>query len=528
MNKLPNKVLCVALLLAVTVVMWFLNHFTPLFLDDWHYAFIFGTLEPIRSVGDILVSQWHHYLSFNGRFVAHFFVQLFDGILGKGLFNVFNAIFFAVFLYALAIATSRDKKQYYSIMSVAFILVFLVMTGFKYVFLWLSGSCNYLWMAILLLFFIHLIEKEEIAKRYHVPLILFGFVCGWTNEAMIVGLGAAYFIYYVFHREQLTKHRLCMLAGFYLGALFIVFSPAAIHRALSTSAQYISLLDRVINLQNLGIFFILVAVVLIKVVFRKMKLGEWVKREQILILATLISICFIIFTGFYFSHSRFGIELFSLLLLLRTINWDKVNNTAIVTVANVCVLAFAVYAISASARSHAVAQTELAQVAAGDSVIITTEVIEPSSCVRRFVLDYAGLGIKTGIDEVKYFGEDDWIPKYYGITSRMTYFWPDIFINDLRSNANAYQEFHTLEGLPFYAKRLTDGQTPIQAELVYHPSKFSSLPWPLNRICDKCTGSTYSEIVAVRVLPVDGEQYAIVNKTRASLNQQLKEIKLLE
>ena len=79
MNKLPNKVLCAALLLAVTVVMWFLNHFTPLFLDDWHYAFIFGTLEPIRSVGDILVSQWHHYLSFNGRFVAHFFVQFFDG-----------------------------------------------------------------------------------------------------------------------------------------------------------------------------------------------------------------------------------------------------------------------------------------------------------------------------------------------------------------------------------------------------------------------------------------------------------------
>ena len=528
MCKLSYKVLCAALLLVVAVVMWFLNHFTPLFLDDWHYAFIFGTLEPIRSIGDILVSQWHHYFEFtNGRFVAHFFVQLFDGILGKGLFNVFNAVFFAVFLYALAVATSREKSQYYNIMSVAFILAFLVMTGFKYVFLWLSGSCNYLWMAILLLFFIHLMDKDEIAKHYHVPLFLFGFVCGWTNEAMIVGLGVAYFIYYVFHRKQLTKHRLYMLAGFYLGALFIVFSPAAIHRALNTSAQHISLLERVINLHNLGVFFIMVAIVLIKVIFRKMKFSEWVKQEQILILATVMSICFILFTGFYFSHSRFGIELFSLLLLLRTINWNKLN-TAVVTVANVCVLAFAVYAISASARSHAVAQTELAHVAAGDSVVITTEVIEPSSYVRRFVLDYAGLGIKTGIDEVKYFGEDDWIPKYYGITDRMTYFWPDIFIKDLHSNAKAYQEFHTLEGLPFYAKRLTEGETPTQAELVYHPSKFSSLPWPLNRICDKCAGSTYSEVVAVRVLPVDGEQYAIVNKTRASLTQQLKEIKLLE
>ena len=73
MHKLSNKVLSAVLLVAVTVVMWFFNHYTTLFLDDWHYAFIFGTLEPIRSIGDILVSQWHHYFEFtNGRFIAHF------------------------------------------------------------------------------------------------------------------------------------------------------------------------------------------------------------------------------------------------------------------------------------------------------------------------------------------------------------------------------------------------------------------------------------------------------------------------
>ena len=528
MYKLTNKALCAALLLAATIVMWFFNHYTTLFLDDWHYAFIFGTQEHIRTIGDIFVSQWHHYFEFtNGRFIAHFFVQLFDGILGKGTFNVFNAIFFALFLYVIAVVTSRDKSHYYKIMSVALILVLLIMTGFKYEFLWMSGACNYLWMAILLLLFFHIMGKEEIPKKYRVPLFLFGFICGWSNEALVVGLGAAYFIYFALHRKRLSNHRLWMLVGFYLGALFLVLSPAAVNRALSTSARQFSLLERVIHLQNLGIFFILVAFVVIKTLLRKMSFREWIKREQVLILATLISLLFILFTGFYYSHSRFGIELFSLLLLLRAINWNKVN-TILVSVANVCVLAFAAYAITVCAKCHTVAQTELAQVAAGDNVIITTEVIEPSSYLRRFVLDYAGLGIKSGIDEVKYFGEDDWIPKYYGFKDKMVYFWPDIFIKDLHSNHSSYDEFRTLEELPFYAMRLTDGQTPMLAELIYHASKYSSLPWPLRRICEKCVDFLDSEVTPVRVLPIDGEQYVIVNKTRASLSQNLKEIKLLD
>ena len=110
----------------------------------------------------------------------------------------------------------------------------------------------------------------------------------------------------------------------------------------------------------------------------------------------------------------------------------------------------------------------------------------------------------------------------------MVYFWPDVFIQDLQANYKSYEEFRTLEKLPFYAKRLTDGQAPTLAELVYQPSKFSSLPWPLNRICEKCSGFLDSEVTTVRVLPIDGEQYVIVNKTRASLNQQLKEIRLLD
>lgn len=54
MKALSNRVLCVVFLAMVTVVMYLLNLFTPMFCDDWHYVYIWGTTIPIESVSDIL------------------------------------------------------------------------------------------------------------------------------------------------------------------------------------------------------------------------------------------------------------------------------------------------------------------------------------------------------------------------------------------------------------------------------------------------------------------------------------------
>jgi len=529
MDKKTNPgILCAIFLTVVTVVMYFINRFTPIFCDDWHYCFIFGTQTPIRSIGDILVSQWHHYFEFtNGRFIAHFFVQLFDGILGKGAFNVFNAIFFALFLYALAVVTSRDRKQYYKIVSVAFILVFLLMTGFKYVFLWMSGSCNYLWMAILLLFFHRLIERDDIPTRFNVPLLLYGFICGWTNEAMVVGLGGAYFIYYLFHRSELTVHRRYMLIGFFLGALILVLSPASIHRAFTSSARNFTPMDRIVNMQNLRLFFVLILLVIAKVGFKRLHFKQWVKKEQMLVTATVISLVFILFTGFYLEHSRFGIELFSLLLILRTISWERVNS-AIVTVANACTLAFAIYAATVCAQCYKVGQEELAPATRGETLILTTNPIETTSPMRRYVLDYYGYGLHGGLDEEKYYGEDDWMPDYYGYHGKLVYMYPKQFIDDLDKHPELYNDFRTLGNQPFYAIRLKPGQDIWYAELSYEPSKYNKLPWPLNRISMKFADETDWDISDVIVMHHKGERYALIRRPRPAQDYRLKNIKLIE
>ena len=79
-------------LAIIGVIFYLMNCFTPLFSDDWHYCFIFGTTNPIESLKDLFISQYTHYFQQNGRFIPHVIVQFFDGIAGKEWFNIFNAI----------------------------------------------------------------------------------------------------------------------------------------------------------------------------------------------------------------------------------------------------------------------------------------------------------------------------------------------------------------------------------------------------------------------------------------------------
>ena len=523
-----NKILCAVLLVVVAIVMYLMNSFTPLFCDDWHYRFIYGTQIPIRNIGDIIVSQWHHYFEFNnGRFVPHFFVQLFDGILGKPLFNVFNALAFAMFLFALTKIVPNHKGHEYKIMSVSFVLVFLLITGFKYVCLWMSGSCNYLWMAILLIFFMHLMEREELPAKANVPLLLYGFICGWTNEAMVVGIGAAYFLYFIRHKKQMTGHRVYMSIGFCLGALILVLCPASINRLFTATPQLTTPMDRLVNMQNLRIFYVMLLFVALKLVLRKLRFKQWVKKEQILVTAVLVSVVFILVTGYNLQHSRFGIEFFSLMLLLRTINWEKVGYT-VVSIANVATLAVAIYALPICANSYKIGQEELSHVANGEMLVYTANPVKSTSFFRRYVLYYYGYGVRDGLDEEKYYGDDDWIPDYYGYHGKLVYMYPKALIDDIDANPGLYNDFRTFEGLPFYAIRVTPDQDLWYAELSYEPSKFNKLPWPFNRICMKYMNDTDWDISDIKFMDYKGERYALIKRPRPFLDYRLKEIKLIE
>jgi len=528
MFKSSNRNLLITFLALVAVMMYLLNRFTPLFCDDWHYAFVFGTPHtPIQSVGDILRGQWEHYFVFNGRFIVHFFLQYFDGILGKGVFNVFNTLVFVFFLYITALLTTGNRENHYKVVSVAFMLIFLVMTGFKYGCLWLSGSMNYMWVGAALLLFHYLLGKGSQSTWSRVLLFIFSVVCGWSNEAFVVGVGAAYFLYYLFNRKELTPHRVLMLSGFFLGSLFLVFAPASIYRATHSSLRLLSLTDRIINMRNLRLFFVLLFIALAWLVINKKSFIAWVKRERLLITATLAIFAFIIFTGANYEQSRLGIEFYSLVLILKSINWSRIDRR-VISIGNVAIMAFAGFVIFTCSKCYAVCQQELRCVERGDDMVLTTQPIKPTSYLRRYVLDYMGTYLTSGIDDDKVYGEEDFITRYYGWYDKFVCFLPKAFIDDLNAHPQAYNQFHTLDGLPFYAMRLSEGQSIRYANFIYEPSRFSSWPWPLNRLISKLSNEIEVFQDEPRFVTINNERYALVAKTHPSQESRLREIRIID
>ena len=98
-------------LAIIGVIFYLMNLFTPLYCDDWHYQFKFGTLIPIQNIADIFESQYTHYFQMNGRFIPHFIAQFFDGIAGKSLFNIANTIIFLLFLHLLPKIITCKKEN---------------------------------------------------------------------------------------------------------------------------------------------------------------------------------------------------------------------------------------------------------------------------------------------------------------------------------------------------------------------------------------------------------------------------------
>lgn len=513
------KLLCGIFLLAVFVVMYLLNRFSPMSCDDWHYVFIFGTLEPINSLSDIVVSQWHHYLRFNGRLVVHTIVQLFDGLLGKQVFNVFNALMFILFLWGFARLATSDRRNHYKVMSVAFALLFFVLAGFKDVFLWLSGSVNYLWAGTALLFFHHILERETVPRWSIVPLVLFSLACGWSNEAFVVGLSAAYFLYYVIlHRDRLTGHRLWMLIAFFIGVALLVFAPGSLNKATTTGTPP-SILVSLFYMRHIRLLPLLVVVVAVMALTHRLRLREWLMREQVLLIAILIESAFLMMIGLDAVHSRFGIEMFALVLLLRLLNWNRISNLAI-TALNVIVVAIAAWIIPVAHRCYQESEKELA--VASKSEIVPTRNVVPSNWLHRYVLDYSYFMI----NDQKIYGHDPFLTRYFG---HNFLFLPEDFLNDVSLNPSKYErQWRSWGNLPFYAMRIDGAAEPHVALLTYEPStKYDRLPGGLSRICYRIEGlkNELQEDKLVTVTLPEGD-YILVPRRYPEQDGRLLSIKL--
>ena len=226
-------------------------------------------------------------------------------------------------------------------------------------------------------------------------------------------------------------------------------------------------------MNNLRLFYLMLVGVVVLVITRNLRFRQWFRRELVLLISVALSLVFIVLTLHSSDHSRIGIELFSLLLLLRAIPWEKVGSRWL-TLANVVTLVIAAFAIQASYKCYRANQQELAQVARHEG-LVQTEMPDYHPCLNRFILPYAFSGIG---EKYKRFGPDECISKYFEDDS--IFFVPASFVREAKEHPERFGTFQGDASWPFYAVREDDGNRWAEyALLEFKPMDYAAMKWPL-------------------------------------------------
>lgn len=213
--------------LIIVMVFFLLNVITPLVSDDYGYSL------GIDSISDVAETVHDKYFNWDGRLVAHFltFLWLF---IGKSFFNLANTIIYCLFVFLVQFhIIGRSKYNPMMFLAIS-IFLWLFVPAWGQNFLWVSGSCVYLWTTTFILLFLIPFRKklDDINYKLNIPLsILFlfsGALAGCSTEnasAAVFTLLVAYFIVKIINKNKIALFEILGTLGFIIGFLLLILAP---------------------------------------------------------------------------------------------------------------------------------------------------------------------------------------------------------------------------------------------------------------------------------------------------------------
>lgn len=316
--------------IIIGVAFYLLDRFNLFYLDDYLYAYKFGTYDPIRTLKDIFESQCDHYMQFNGRFLVHCVVQLFCGILGIEWFRLFNTFAFCAFCgltVRFIYNTWRKSIAYYVFVSLA---IWLFIPRISFTILGnISCTINYLWVGVASVAFILLLQKVAESKFSVFANIGLGFVgvlIGSLQESFSIPISGALFLYYCFNFKKFRGAIVWLVSGYWLGSLILALAPSNFIR-LGQQTTYVGLKSLIFDiiyrtitiLSDYKLFFIIGAVIIIGLLFNSKKYFELILRDKLYYLMLLIAILFPILVAYTNSHQLFFAGWLVIVLMLRMV-----------------------------------------------------------------------------------------------------------------------------------------------------------------------------------------------------------------
>ena len=233
-----SRLLVFAVLAFVFLLLFYCNQLTPLQGDDYCYLYNCKDESRIENVWDVFESMYYHRFTTNGRVIPHFFVQTFL-TLPKTVFNLVNAAMFTLMLwlcyrFAFIAEKKQEKNAEHNLLLLCCIfgLLWVVSPDFGTVYLWLDGSCNYLWCCVVMALWLFVMARDFLHDT-HMKLwqeLLFALFCLAVGNYAENSSVSAVFMFMLFiglsrfylkrpiKRWHITGF-IAMLIGFFLLAL---------------------------------------------------------------------------------------------------------------------------------------------------------------------------------------------------------------------------------------------------------------------------------------------------------------------
>lgn len=494
--------------LLLFIVILIMNSFTPLSVaDDGAYAFIkepvgreFDDTCPVDNLSDIVESMTNHWYTHNGRIVNHSLESLFMGIIGKPAFNVFNALVFCLTLAFILSLCGFDWRSRW--LWLLFLLILALMPAFGETFLWISGSFNYLWTAFFVLGFLVLLRhyRDDRLSGMHWLLMPVAFICGWTHEIMTLPVSMALGLYMLLHiRKIWGRAVLPLMLGFMMGTAMNVLAPATFIRAGADDVADVAggLVDKVksfvVSLSRLRIVWLLVLLSAVMYFRRKTVLFEFIRSQRWLILVTLFSFLVVWLSGMSNARVRFGIEFFSLMLLIGLLRYIGIEHykQTVLSVSIIGVIIFLIPILYYQKVNHDHFLYCKPQLENKEQLLILT----PTDSIPDFWCTYLMKHVDFG-EDVYYLAADKdktmvrYMSAFYG-KKGMCYL-PEALYKDIVEQPSKYRQFHTLPYTNLYAKEVAVDDTIRVSKVRFNlrPSEAADVPAYLRPISKYI--STYS------------------------------------
>ena len=380
MSKKTVRIGIGAFLLIIGSLFYLMNMYTPICGDDYLYSFYLtpvaaksffegasiGFEQKISSFTDVIFSQYNHYFYVNGRTIPHILEQSFAGLWGENCFNLINVFAFLLLnMLVIWISGKRNLTKFGYWVAAVFFIWFLLPCPVD-LFLLMSGALNYTWSAVLCLAFLLVYTKvrqmEKVNWGVAFLLFLLGVISGWTHESLVVGISGALFIIYCvqYNKRRPKSPEVILVVGFWLGTVLLCLSPAARGRA---SFDHPSIWETfLLIIGELRTFYVLLFL-LVCTFFREKRNGnhhtlkKFFYDNQLYFYIIFIEFVFSLVIGFRNVRQLFGIELFSVVILIKLISEQTSFNTvwcrSISIVAASVIILHMAFVIPCAKRSHA-------------------------------------------------------------------------------------------------------------------------------------------------------------------------------